>query len=264
MNDAQFNRLFDAAFEVSAKQIHDEDFVDHRPSWMRVQQKLNSQRTRKGIRSKLSKLAVVAASLLIGAVIFGNTQAARAIEPLYATLKEYPSGFMSFFYGRAKDTDTSNAKTQQPPDFAQGLNIEKVNDFTYTAIVTEIQASKLLSIRVPVFRFIPTGYSFNQAQVYFYNGKEKSDHIIYQFLNDKQKIMNVSLQKMKPNSGLGTNTVEEGVTVKKIQLSNAPAVLTTATNGSSSLETIAGGLHVNMSGIVPSDELIRMYEEMYE
>jgi hypothetical protein len=227
-----------------------------------VQQQLITQRKRKSIQSKLSKLAIIVASLLLGAVIFGNTQAARAIEPIYATLKEYPSGVMGFFFGRAEDNDPSKAKTAPPPGYAESLDIVELNTDLHSAIVTQAQASKLLSFRAPVFQFIPTGYSFYQAQIYFYDHKERADQVIYSFTTDKDKAMSVIMQKTKPNTGLGTNNVAEGVTVKKIQLSDGPAILTSATNGSHSLETMVGDIHISMSGIVPANDLIRMFEEM--
>jgi hypothetical protein len=263
MNNSQLDHMFEAAFEAAAEShSHDDPTPDFRPSWLRVQQLLIKQRKRKSIRSRLSKLAVIAASLLLGAVIFGNTQIARAIEPIYATLKEYPSGMMGFFFGRAEDNDPTKAKTAPPPGYTEGLDIVEMNTNLHMATVTQAQASKLLSFRAPVFQFIPTGYSFYQAQIYFYDRKEQADQVIYTFTTEKEKAMSVIMQKMKPNTGLGTNNVAEGVTVEKIKLSNGPAILTSATNGSHSLETMKGDIHISMSGIVPANELIRMYEEM--
>lgn len=264
MNNAQFDQLFDAAFEVSSEQLQIQNNVDHRASWQRVQPRLLKLHRRKSIRSKVTKLTVIAASLLLGAAIFGNNPAARAIDPIYATLKEYPSGVMSFFFGRGEDTDASNAKTAPPPAFGEGLDIEKMNESTYVAHVNEAQASSLLSFPAPVFRYIPTHYTFDEAQIYFREDQEKkADVVAYLFVNENEKYMHVSLKKLAANTGIGTSKVSEGVTVKKIQLSDVSAILTTATNGSSSLETIRGDIHISMSGIVPSDELIRMYEEMY-
>ncbi|TFE29382.1 DUF4367 domain-containing protein [Cohnella luojiensis] len=265
MNNAQFDQLFDAAFEASSEQLQTQSTVDHRASWQRVQQKLLTLRRRKSMRSKLTKLTAIAASLLLGAAIFGNNPAARAIDPIYATLKEYPSGVLGFFFGRNEDKDASGAKTAPPPAFGEGLDIEKMNESTYVAHVNEAQASNLLSFPAPVFRYIPTHYTFYEAQIYFqYTQEQKADDVAYLFVNENEKYMHVSLKKLASNTGIGTSKVSEGVTVKKIQLSDVTAILTTATNGSNSLETIRGDIHINMSGIVPSDELIRMYEEMYE
>ncbi len=262
MNDAQFDRLFDTAFEVFSEQSSSNPSVDYRPSWLRMQQKLISSRKRKGLRSKLTRLTVIAASLILGAAIFGNTQAVRAIDPLYATIKEYPSGVMGFFFGRAEDTDNPKAKTAPPPEFAEGLDTAELNEGLHMAVVTEAQASKMLSFAAPVFHYIPTGYAFSNAQVYLYGDRKTADHVAYQFINDNEKIMHVTLDTMKTNLGLGVSKNAEGIIVEKIQLSDGPAILTSAESGSTSLETIKGGTHITMSGIVPADELIRMYEEM--
>lgn len=262
MNKESFDRLFDTAFEISAQQPPDYTSVDHRPSWHRVQHQLIAKRRRTNIRTKLTRLSVVAASLLLGAVIFGNSQAVKALEPLYATLKEYPSGVMGFIFGRSEDTDTSKAKTLPPPEFAEGLDIQKVNEFIYTSSATEAQASKLLSFPAPVFHYLPAGYSFSQAQLYFINGHDLADEVAYIFLTEEGKTMTIFLKKLNEGTSLGMNSHAEGITVENIQLSSGPAILTTAQNGSSQLETIASGIQINMSGIIPSDELILLYEEM--
>jgi hypothetical protein len=264
MNNDPMERIFDAAFEASANQSQD-DSIDHRPSWLKVQRKLSARRTRKSIRSKLSKLALVAASILIGATIFGNNEAARAIDPVYAKLKQYPSGIVSFIFGRSADSAATIAKTPPPPEALEGLSVERVSDTTVMVkVFSRDHASKLVSFRAPSFPYIPTGYSFDLAQLYLSEGSEKADHAVYLFHTKEEKIMTVSLQKIEPNTGFGTNVPREGITVKPIQLDSGPAILTTTTNGSCAIETIVGGIFIHMSGIVASDELIRMAEEMFE
>jgi hypothetical protein len=264
MNKDQFDRMFDAAFEVSPEPSNDVS-IDYRPSWHRVQQRLSARRKRKKILSRLSKLSVIAASTLIGAAIFGNTQATKAIDPIYATIKEYPSGILGFFMGRPEDLDASNAKTPPVPEHLEGLKVEKMNDNLLMATVSKAQASRLLSFEAPVFQYAPTNYSFYEAQVYFYNGNDKADQAIYQFSTEEERVMTVLLRKLpQDTTGFSMNAAVEGVNVSKIDLSDGPAILTSATNGSNSIETISHGIHITLSGIVPKDELIRMYEGMYE
>ncbi|WP_239615960.1 DUF4367 domain-containing protein [Cohnella mopanensis] len=264
MNNDPMERIFDAAFEASANQPQD-DSIDPHPSWLKVQRKLAARRTRKNFRSRLSKLSLVAASILIGATLFGDNEAARAIDPVYAKLKQYPSGMLSFFFGRSDDTAATKAKTPPPPEALEGLSVERVSDTTVMVkVYSRDHASKLVSFRAPSFPYIPTGYSFDTAQLYLSEGSEKADHAVYMFHTKEEKLMFVSLQKIEPNTGFGTNVPREGVTVKPIQLSSGPAILSTTTNGSSAIEAIVGGIYINMSGIVASDELIRMAEEMFD
>ncbi len=262
MINAQFDKLFDSAFGASDALDHIP--VDHHPSWLRVQKRLNARGNRKNFRSALTKLAVIAASLMIGAVIFGNTRAAKAIEPIYATLKEYPSGMMSFFFGRTDDSDSSKAKTAPPPAYAEGLNVEKITDTTYKVTANKEQSSRLLSFRVPVFGYVPDGYDFEDAYLYFSDGKEKADSVTYIFVNEQEKSVMVSMDRLKSNTALGSVTHTEEILSEKIELDGVPAILYTTEDGDSFLETVKSGIYTQISGKISKDELIRLYEELYK
>ncbi|QJD87082.1 DUF4367 domain-containing protein [Cohnella herbarum] len=264
MNKDQFDQMFDAAFEVSSKQFNDNVSIDHRPSWLRVQQRLSARRKRRNRFSRLSKLSVIAASVLIGAAIFGNSQATKAIDPIYTTIKEYPSGLLGFFMGRSEDQNTSQAETPSH-EYLEGLDVQKINENLIMANVSKAQAGHLLSFEAPMFQYSPSGYSFYQAQVYFYDGNDKADQAIYLFNTEEGKFMTVQLRKLpQDTTGFGMNAEAEGVTVTKVDLSDGPAILTSATDGSNALDTISHGLQITLSGVVPKDELIEMYEGMYE
>jgi hypothetical protein len=264
MNKTEFNRLFDEAFESNSAPLLDNLTADSRPSWQRVQQRMKSERKVKAYRSKLTKIGIIAASLLLGAAIFGNTQAAKAIEPIYATLKEYPSGVIGFFFGRADDQDTSKAKTAPPPGYTEGNNSETINKDHNTVTVTEEQARSMLSYAAPTFHFIPVGFILSSVLVSFDGELDKADNAAYSFINDKGRIFTVAMKKLTTNTGLGEPPSSEGLTVQKIEVSGIPAILMTGTDGSSALETIRDGIHISMGGIVPKEEVIRMYEEMYK
>jgi hypothetical protein len=264
MNKAEFDRLFDEAFELNAMPPPIHIPADYRLSWQRVQQRMKSERKVKAFRSKLTKIGVIAASLLLGAAIFGNTQVAKAIDPIYATLKEYPSGVMGFFFGRADDQDTSKAKTAPPPGYVEGKNSEPVNKDLQSVIVTEEQARSLLSYAAPSFHFTPVGYTFSSVLVSFEGDHDKADSAAYSFINDKEQIFTVTMKKLKSNTALGEPPALDGLTVQKIVVNGLPAILMTGTDGSTALETIRDGIHITFGGIVPKKEVIRMYEEMYE
>ncbi|RED65012.1 DUF4367 domain-containing protein [Cohnella lupini] len=260
MINAQFDRLFDSAFEAS--EALDHIAVDHVSSWHKVQKRLNTRGKRKKLRSTLTKLAVVAASLMIGAAIFGNTRAVKAIDPLYSTLKEYPSGLMAFFFGRDSDSDPTKALGEPPPAYAEGLNVEKINETTYKVTANLQQSERLLSFRAPSFGFIPDRYSFYRAELFFRDGKDKADNVAFTFINEKERLMTISMEKLAPNTSLGSVTQTGGATSEKIDLAGVPGILYLSGTGSF-LEVVKNGIYTNMGGDVPSDQLIKMYEEFY-
>ncbi|XID92790.1 DUF4367 domain-containing protein [Paenibacillaceae bacterium WGS1546] len=263
MNDAHFERIFDAAFDDSAKKTGEIPTLDHRSSWLKVKQRLDARRRKRNLRARLAKLSVVAAAILIGAGLFGNDKAVRAIEPLYATLKEYPSGLMSFFFGRSADVDETKAKTAPPPDFLAGLESERLGDTLVSATVSPEQAERLLSFPMPEFRYLPTGYTLDNLILYFYDDRTQADQAYFSYYSEEETYLTIMMQKMKPNSSLGVPAPSEGVSVEKIQLGDVPAILTTTITGTSTLEIISDGVHFSAVGELPAEELIRVYKERY-
>jgi len=262
MNNPQFDRLFDAAFEEAKTPGQDDRIVDHRDSWQRVQRRLAARRRGTGMRSMLNKLAMLAASLILGAFLFGNERAANAIEPITATIREYPSGLMSLLFGRSEDAPPSDAKTTPPPAYLEGLSFERINESILTATVTESQAKGLLSFRPPAFGYLPEGYSFDKAALYFYDDKEKADYAIYTFSSDHEDNLTVIMQRLKPGTSFGAKNAQDGITTRTVELSDGPAILMTANNQSSTLETISSGVHFSLSGKFDGETLVRIYEGM--
>lgn len=264
MNNGQFefDRMFDAAFEAAAGQPPDQA-ADHSPSWQRVQQRIIAQRAKKNLRSKLARLSVIAASLIIGAAVFGNTQAAKAIEPLYASLKEYPSGVMTFIFGRSDDADASKAKTSAPPEFTEGMKVETLGNNLIGVFVTRDQAANRLSFRAPAFNYVPEGFAFSEAEVYYFEGRDKADQVTYTFQNKEGFVISFTLRKLQSGTGLSVPIQKEGVTNKKLQL-NGKSVLLTYTDNSSAIETIDGDIHILLTGPIKKEDVVRIYENMYD
>ncbi len=262
MNNAQMERLFDAAFEAAHESGEDNLTVDHQASWQQVQRRLNARRRRRSMRSILSKLAIVAGSLSLGALLFGNDRAVKAIEPIYATIKEYPSGLMNLIFGRSDETEPSKAKTLPPPAHLEGLSFERLNDSTIVATVTEAQAGKLLSFRTPTFGYLPAGFSFDKAFLYFYDGKDKSDYGIFNFKSENNEYLKVAMERIVSTSGLGAKKSLDGISTQSLQLKDGPAILMTANDENSTLEVISSGIEFSIVGKLDSATLIRIYEQM--
>ncbi len=262
MNKAQLDRLFDAAFDAADSPGGDNPTVDHRASWQRVQRRLNARRRRSSMRSALSKLAIVAASLVLGALLFGNNRVVKAIEPIYATIKEYPSGMMNLIFGRPDETDSSKAKTSPPPAHLEGLSFDRLNDSTIAATVTETQAGDLLSFRAPAFGYLPEGFSFDKALLYFYDGKDKADYGIFIFASDQGEKMTVVMQKVDSNTVLGGKNSSGAASVQSLRLGEGPAVLTIEENKNGTLETIRNGIHYSISGQFAGEVLFRVFEDI--
>lgn len=260
MNKAEFNRMFDTAFDAVSREDSVPPIPDYRPSWEKLQKKLIKSNRTKRTRSKLSKLAVIAAALMLGAFIFGNTDKVRALTPLISTLYESSSGVLSYFFGRADDQDPSKARTAPPPDVAQSSNAGLPVART---VVTDAEGAKeALSFPSPVFAYLPVGYELDNVQVQYLEDRERADSVAYIYLNREGNAIVFSFAKLAEQTALGGNQAKEGIEVKKIELRDGPGILVTASNGSTRLETISRGLMISMSGILPADQVLRVYDEM--
>ena len=260
MNKTEFNQRFDAAFEAASRDGSSQPCPDYRPSWDKLQKKLIGRQRARRTRSKLSKLAVIAATLMLGAFIFGNTMTVRAIPPIMSTLYESSTGVLTYFFGRAEDKDPSKAITAPPPDVAQSGDAGQPIART---IETDAEgARELLSFPAPVFSYLPEGYTLDKVQVQYFGDRERADLAAFLYYNKDGNAIVFSFTKLAGQTGLGENKAKEGIEVRKVELKDSTGVLVTARNGSTRLETIVNGLLISMSGIVPADQVLRIYDEM--
>ncbi|MFC5701722.1 DUF4367 domain-containing protein [Cohnella faecalis] len=266
--DSEFDILFDQAFEQAfdyspvAKDELGPD--DHRPSWIALQPQLAALRRKQKLRSNLTRVAIVASSILLGAVIFGNTQAAKAIEPLVDTIKESPGGVYTFIFGRSDDNHTDGALTTPPPDFSPS---EQGGDGQLLGEGIEVPLDQLqsrLTFAVPEFTYLPQNYSNSRTTVNIRptQNSKKSSFVMFNFEKEDGYVLHVQMEKFKSETGLAMKTPKTGISVDKIELSTGPAILTVSTNGLTALETFRNGIYVYMSGKVSSDEMIAMFEGM--
>lgn len=123
--DAAFDAAFDQAFEQAtsapASLKGNNDVTENmRDSWLKVQREINKMgKQRKRMRTlKLS--GVVAASIMLGAVIFSMPTGMQAVSPFVQTMKDWGNGVKSIIIqDRSNDLmtpDPSHAKTAPPPE----------------------------------------------------------------------------------------------------------------------------------------------------
>jgi hypothetical protein len=268
MNNEQFDRMFEASFEASSAGILPETSAsvpDYGPSWQRVQHRLKAERRRSGIRSRLTKLAIIAASLTLGAAIFGNNHGAKAIAPIYATIKEYPSGVYGFFFNRRDSVDTSKAKTAPPPGYdPNDQSGSYPNPDFHSDKVTLEESREQLSFPVPKFGYIPADYELSDVYLDYYVKDAKADSADYVFANKSGNLLHVTLYKLKENEGIGVPQSKEGVSSRVLTLNGTQAVLITSTDGTSQIRAVVlNNIFLTIGGRIPEDEVIKAFEKLY-
>lgn len=105
MNKEQFDQWFDSAFEESVRESSQHSIPEADASWQRIRQQLNLQRTRKLRRRRWQMTLTIAASLCIGAFIFGSPQLTKAIEPIKAMFAQFSDEMVGIFYGEREQRE---------------------------------------------------------------------------------------------------------------------------------------------------------------
>lgn len=113
MNKREFDDLFDKAFDEAAKE---QSFVpDSEESWKRVERRLEKKRTRK---ARLKLLPYIAASFVLGALIFGTPTATEAFNPFIKAVASITDDVVSIVFGAGGKKDTK-ALTPPPPGVSE-------------------------------------------------------------------------------------------------------------------------------------------------
>lgn len=263
MNEADFNRRFDAAFEAAGSDAGAPIAPDYRPSWERIQAKLADQRRSRTFRSRIGRLAVVVVALIAVAFAVDGPRMVDAIEPVYAKIIETPTGVFSFVFGR--DDSRTTAKTPPPPasaSFEGGSDSAAVPN-SRTVVADAAGAAEAISFPAPSFGFVPAGYSFDRVYLTYAGDRERADSAAYVFRRaDEERYMTFLFRKLEPNSGLSDSKPAEGVFVEKVRLKDTTGILTTTTSGSARLEAVIGNVFVSFSGIMTAEDVLRVYDEM--
>lgn len=116
MNKEEFDQWFDSAFEESVRQSNSTPTPEADSSWHRVSQRLKLERRRKNRRRKWQMIVAVAASLFIGAFVFGNPQLIKAIEPIKAIISQISNDMVSIIYGEDPNPPSEDPGMRPPPD----------------------------------------------------------------------------------------------------------------------------------------------------
>lgn len=263
MNEAEFDRRFEAAFEAAGSKAGAAIAADYRPSWERLQAKLAKQRRSRNLRTRIGRLAVVVAALIAVAFAIEGPRMADAIQPVYAKIIETPSGVFSFVFGR--EDSRTKARTPPPPaSEADGLGSgSAAAPYSRTVVADMAGAAAAVSFPSPTFGYVPAGYAFDRVYLTYAGDRERADMAAYVFKKTgEERYMTFQLARLAPNSGLADSKPADGVFVNKVRLKDTTGILTTTTGGSTRLEAIVGNVFLSFSGIMTADDVLKVYDGM--
>lgn len=270
MNKEEFDDWFDRAFDESVK---NHSFVpDSEESWMKVQRLVEKRNRRK---QQLRMLPYVAASFLLGALIFGTPSATNAFEPLYKAYVSVKDGMTRIIFGSMQKSDTVPL-TPPPPGFEENSPFGSVDPFSggQGQAQGQGQGQDLLnkshplteqpemSFSVPSLTFIPDEYTLYELITNQFPQDIKPSELYYAYMNSEGFILSIRFTHLRPNQTISTGQADENVTVERLTIQGGEAFLFRAEDGWLGLEFLHGDIFVSIHGPVTDTEIVQIAEEI--
>ncbi|RIX48697.1 DUF4367 domain-containing protein [Paenibacillus nanensis] len=259
MNKEQFDDWFDRAFDESVK---NHSFVpDPSESWEKVQRSLEKRKKRK---RQLRMLPYIAASFLLGALIFGTPTASNAFKPLAMAYSSIVDGVHRIVFGSLEDSGTKPL-TPPPPDFAPGgsPSEQMIRPSSTEAGSQTYTSSDLpeMTFNPPTIPFVPSEYTLTEVETSQTPLDTKPSRLYYAYTRSDGMVLSVDFKQLYPDSMTSTGS-SDGLTVKKKTVQGVAAVLFLSDDGLASLEFVYGDIFVQIAGYISEEDVIRMAEEM--
>ncbi|MCU6707947.1 DUF4367 domain-containing protein [Paenibacillus sp. J5C_2022] len=263
MNKDEFERWFDEAFEETAKK---HEFVPSSDqSWTRVQAQLQRKSKRK---FRLKVLPYVAASFLLGAIIFGTPTVSNAFDPIYKAIVSIKDEAIKIIFG-SEDNKGAIPQTSPPPEEgAKEVNDGgggKSNDFGLMEYNSIKEAMDHISFKIPTITYLPENYTIKSIKEY-YSGNFESDkktaylNIIY--TNSNNNDVTMSIKNVISQEQLTSENIKANDTFKTIKINHADAFLFNDSNGKLSIEYPFNDIYIVISGKAEINELIKILENI--
>ncbi|MDF2648839.1 MAG: hypothetical protein K0Q73_4644 [Paenibacillus sp.] len=258
MNKDEFDDMFDKAFEEAAKA--DNSTPDPEDSWNKINAKLKSQVKR---RKRLKLLPAVAASFLLGAIIFSTPTATQAINPFFHKLLSFQKGVITVIFGSDEGNDPeplTSPPVPQPAANSDGMEVE-VGLTTEKLFSSWEEASQFVSFSPPEIGFVPKGFKLDNVMLYIQQASNESNVSSLFYSNSNKDHYKISIRLIEPNEQIGSSFPVTKGTLETIALTNKVAYLY-SNDGKLVLEYILGNLHVEISGTIERPDIMRIGNDL--
>ncbi|MCR2806535.1 DUF4367 domain-containing protein [Paenibacillus soyae] len=259
MNKEEFDEWFDHAFEESVK---DHNFVpDASASWERVQKQINRRNRR---RKQLRTLPYVAASFLLGALIFGTPTATDAFKPFFRAYNTVVEGVNKIVFGSQQPSDVV-PKTLPPPDYQGGTSGAPAASGGTSNKLSVTDPSELpdLEFEKPSIPYIPEEFVLTHIRTMkTLPDQYKYNLVRYAYTRDDGMILSIEVVKLPPGAIISSGGSTEGVVRKQLTVHGAEAFLYLGDDGWSSLEYMRNDIYVKIGGPVDEETIVRIANEM--
>ncbi|MFD0589064.1 DUF4367 domain-containing protein [Paenibacillus sp. GCM10027627] len=255
-----FERVFDQAFEESVKNHR---FIpDSGPSWIKVQ-KLLQHRARR--RKRLKVLPYVAASFVLGAVLFGTPTATDAFNPIFKAVTSIKDGVVRIVFGSSVGNEgtATKAKTSPPPDAAltgnsPGSDVAPASSAPLVEAKFSTWEEAAAELGYPKLKFqnVPSGFQLDKVRVLYSANSKKANTAILHYKGEDNKFYNVIMRLLHRNEVLTSGGNIGKTQFKTVLVNGIEAYMFTTADGHSSLELIKDNLYVSITGTLSGKDIV--------
>jgi hypothetical protein len=255
MNLDKFDKQFDQAFDEAMADLSHEKEPDIKQSWNHMKQVIQRKKKRQVARRIVQNVLLVAASMLLGVMLFGGTQATVAFTPIYQSIKELP-GRVSVFFGNVDNT--GREAITSPPVNQQLVDNTHSNEKSIINVSFE-ELNNKISFTAPSFSYIPSGFELIRSQLFIEQGQDVSNHAIFTFRN-AQEILRVTILLTQDDTVAGLNT-DSSIEIVRLKYGNGFFI-----HNESGTSVISFGInekYVTILGNIEKEEMIQFANNIY-
>jgi len=258
MNKDPFDKEFDAAFAEAAR---DHEWLpDAEASWKRVEARLNRRRRK---RERLRVLPYIAASFILGALIFGSPAVSGAFQPLFRTLVTFQEGVTHVMFGTEEEPPPVSSSIKPPPASDQPSGTltpgsDVPSDNAEKKFSTWEEAASSVPFPRPFIPRVPAGFKLDQVLVYSQHASENTTTSVLLYSNSEGKVVTVTFRQLREGEMMSSDYRERDGKLEIIRIGSHEAYLFATRDGSSSLEWLEGRLYVALVGPVSKETIMEM------
>ncbi|MFD0958201.1 DUF4367 domain-containing protein [Paenibacillus chungangensis] len=259
MNKDEFERWFDTALQETAKK---QEFVPSSDqSWMRLQAQLQRKSKRK---FQLKILPYVAASFLLGAIIFGTPTVSNAFDPIYKAIVSIKDEAIKIIFG-SEDNKVIPQTSPPPEEGAEEVNDgggKENTEFGQEEYDSWEEASKAISFNIPSIAYTPEDYKLETIFTFSNGSKKETIAALFKYMNANQQIIKVTIRKLTEQEQIASDSKQADKAFERITINNSEAILFSEEGGLHSIEFPLKDMYIIISGEISRHELIQIAQEI--
>ncbi|WP_334077244.1 hypothetical protein [Paenibacillus sanfengchensis] len=267
---ADFETQFDQAFQQAVDALPSYTDADRRKSWERIHQKLLRDKIRRKQLKQMRLVGIVAASMLIGAVLFSPPLATQAISPIYQELKNWGNGVTQLVFGNGRQTDATGVKSSLPPMEPNAEGIQNVgksvhlaaSDVSEVVEVSEEQARKSLGFPLPNLTYVPERFTLQSIEIVIPADIRENPHPFgtsahLRYNSAQGHYLRISFDLLLQNE-IMTMTSFYTEKTEEVELDDGTLAYLGTGNNKSEINLMLGNVHFMAYGDVSREEILRI------